>query len=185
MQLQPGLPGAPRRPLDRLAALSVDVWPSLHCFMPEDHPQVIDTATVYTGSASPYSCTLDITFGMKHGLLKIGDLMPPDKLTPGHKSFIKYINDRQRNVFSHCDGGQLMFNFIAGTKALLWTAHLGGYEGVLRDMQPKPDVVIMAVAGRANLNGRPFDGSAAEFAAKKVDWLGQPSQVIWCLHDEA
>ncbi|KXJ86984.1 hypothetical protein Micbo1qcDRAFT_218771 [Microdochium bolleyi] len=184
--LAPGAPpGAPRRPIDSLAALEVHVWPSLHCFMPEDHPQTIDTGTVYTGSASPYSCTLDITFGMKHGLLKIGELMPADKLTPGHHSFIEYVADRKRNIFSHCDGGQLMFNLVAGDKALLWTAHLGGYEGILRDMQPKPDIAIMAVAGRANLNGRPYDGSAAEFAAKKVSWLGDPSQVIWCLHDEA
>ncbi|KAK7935362.1 hypothetical protein PG985_000857 [Apiospora marii] len=41
-----------------------------------------------------------------------------------------------------------------------------------------------ADAGRANLNGRPFDGSAAEFASRQVEWLGKPSQVIWCLHDE-
>lgn len=183
--LSGSLPGAPKRPLDKLAALSVDVWPSLHCFMPEDHPQVIDTATVYKGSASPYSCSLDITVGMKYGLLKIGELMPPEKLTPGHQSFIEYISDRKRNVFSHCDGGQLMFNFAIGDKALLWSAHLGGYEGILQNLQPKPDIAIMAIAGRANLNGRPFDGSAAGFAAMKVGWLGDPSQVIWCLHDEA
>lgn len=181
----PGLPGAPKRPLDELAALSVDVWPSLHCMMPADHPEEIDTATVYKGAASPYSCTLDITIGMKYGLLKIGELMPPEKLTPGHRSFIEYVSDRKRNVFSHCDGGQLMFNFKIGEKALLWSAHLGGYEGILKELQPKPDIAIMAIAGRANLNGRPFDGSAAEFAAMKVGWLGNPAQVIWCLHDEA
>ncbi|KAJ4024606.1 hypothetical protein NW766_000845 [Fusarium irregulare] len=180
----PGLPGAPTRPLHTHAALSVDVWPSLHCFMPEDHPEVIDTATVYTGSASPYSCTLDITMGMKYGLLKIGHLMPPEKLTLGHRSFIEYVND-SKNVFSHCDGGQLMFNLLIGKKALLWSAHLGGYEGILRDLEPKPDIAIMAVAGRANLNGRPFDGSAAEFASMKVEWLRCPEKVIWCLHDEA
>ncbi|VZH92554.1 unnamed protein product [Fusarium fujikuroi] len=183
--LCPAPPGAPRRPLDELAALSVDVWPSLHCIMPADHPEVIDTATVYKGSASPYSCTLDITIGMKYGLLKIGELLPPEKLTPGHRSFIEYVSDRKRNVFSHSDGGQLMFNFVIGEKALLWSAHLGGYEGILRDLQPKPDIAILAIAGRANLNGRPYDGSAAEFAALKVGWLGNPSQVIWCLHDEA
>ncbi|KAI1027692.1 hypothetical protein LB504_011689 [Fusarium proliferatum] len=183
--LCPAPPGAPRRPLDELAAFSVDVWPSLHCMMPADHPEVIDTATVYKGSASPYSCTLDITIGMKYGLLKVGELMPPEKLTPGHHSFIEYVAERKRNVFSHSDGGQLMFNFVIGKKALLWSAHLGGYEGILRDLQPKPDIAILAIAGRANLNGRPFDGSAAEFAALKVGWLGNPSQVIWCLHDEA
>ncbi|ESU17398.1 hypothetical protein FGSG_10653 [Fusarium graminearum PH-1] len=130
--------GGERIPL--FTPLSVDVWPSLHCFMPADHPEVIDTATVYKGTASPYSCTLDITIGMKYGLFQLGELMPPEKLTPGHRSFIEY---------------------------------------------PKPDIAIMAIAGRANLNGRPFDGSAAEFAAMKVGWLGNPSQVIWCLHDEA
>lgn len=182
----PGIPDAPKRPPHTLAAFSVDVWPSLHCLMPEDHPEVIDTATVYKGAASPYSCSLDITLGMKYGLLRIGELMPPEKLTPGHHSFIEYVNDRKRNVFSHSDGGQLMFNFIMGdNKALLWSAHLGGYDGILRDLQPKPSVVIMAIAGRANLCGRPFDGSAAEFAAMKVEWLGRPEQVIWCLHDEA
>jgi hypothetical protein len=46
-------------------------------------------------------------------------------------------------------------------------------------------VLIQAIAGRANINGRPFDGSAAEAATKICKWLGEPEQVIWCLHDEA
>uniref|UniRef100_L7IT35 Metallo-beta-lactamase domain-containing protein n=1 Tax=Pyricularia oryzae (strain P131) TaxID=1143193 RepID=L7IT35_PYRO1 len=179
-----GFPGAPIFPLHTLAALAVHVWPSLHCLMPADHPDVIDTATVYTGSATPYSCSLDITFGMKHGLLRLGELVPPEKLHDGQRSFIEYVSDRKRNVFSHCDGGQLMFNFLIGDKALLWSAHLGAYEGIMKDMQPKPDVAILAIAGRANLNGRPFDGSAAQFAVKEVEWLGSPSKVIWALHDE-
>ncbi|USP74765.1 hypothetical protein yc1106_02039 [Curvularia clavata] len=180
-----GLPGAPIFPVHTLASLSVHVWPSLHCMMPEDHPQVIDTATVYTGSATPYTCSLDITFGMKHGLLNLGKLVPPEKLNDGQRSFIEYVGDRERNVFSHYDGGQLMFNFIIGDKALLWSAHLGAYEGVVKDMQPKPDIAILAIAGRANLNGRPFDGSSAEFAVKKLEWLENPSTVIWALHDES
>ena len=182
----PGIPGAPKRPKHDLAAFSVDVWPSLHCFMPEDHPEVVDTGTIYKGSANPYSCTLDITMGMKHGLLRIDELIPADRLTPGHRSFIEYVRDRKRNVFSHSDGGQLMFNFkMDDGKSILWSAHLGGYEAILRELQPKPSIAILAIAGRANLNGRPFEGSAAEFAAKKVEWLGRPSKVVWCLHDEA
>ncbi|KAK8104411.1 uncharacterized protein PG998_011444 [Apiospora kogelbergensis] len=187
---KPGFPGAPPLPADRLAALSVHVWPSLHCLMPEDHPETVDTATVYTGAASPYSCTLDITFAMKYGLLRIGEWLPAEQMKPGHHSFVRYVADRERHVFSHCDGGQLMFNFLmptesGGTKALLWSAHLGGYEAVLKDMQPKPDIAILGIAGRANLNGRPFDGSSAEFASRQVEWLGNPSQVVWCLHDES
>ena len=156
-----GPPGGPIFPVDTLAALAVHVWPSLHCLMPQDHPEVIDTATVYTGSATPYTCSLDITFGMKHGLLRLGELVPPEQLSDGQRSFVEYVGDRERNVFSHCDGGQLMSNFVVQGKAMLWNAHLGAYEGVMKDMQPKPDVAILAISGRANLNGRPFDGSAA------------------------
>ncbi|ETS85313.1 hypothetical protein PFICI_03338 [Pestalotiopsis fici W106-1] len=181
----PGPPGAPIHPVHTLAAFSVHVWPSLHCLMPDGHPIVMDTKTVYMGAATPYSCTLDITMGMQHGLLKLGELVPPEKLDEGQLSFIDYVNDRKRNVFSHCDGGQLMYNFIIDHKALLWSSHLGGYESVLKSMHPKPDIAILGIAGRANLDGRPFDGCAADFAVKQIKWLDSPSQIIWCLHDES
>ena len=180
----PGPPGGPVFPVHELAALSVEVWPSLHCLMPSGHPEIIDTGTVYTGAATPFTCTLDITLGMKHGLLRLGELMPVEQQSEGQRSFVEYVSDRKRNVFSHCDGGQLMYNFLVEGKALLWSAHLGGYEGILKDLKPKPDVAILGIAGRANLNGKPFDGSAAEFALQEIQWLGSPSQVIWCLHDE-
>lgn len=66
-----------------------------------------------------------------------------------------------------------------------WNGHLGGYEGVLKEMDSKPDVAILAVAGRANLDGRPYDGSAAEFIKKQLDWIEQPETVIWSLYDQA
>lgn len=47
------------------------------------------------------------------------------------------------------------------------------------------DVLILAIAGRANIDGRPYDGSAAEAATDIVKWLGEPEKVIWCLHDDA
>lgn len=167
----PGVPGAPTFPIHSLAALSVEVWPSLHCLMPQGHPEIIDTGTVYTGAATPFTCTLDITLGMKYGLLRLDELVPVEKQSEGQRSFIEYAKDRKRNVFSHCDGGQLMFNFLIGDKALLWSAHLGGYESILKDLNPKPEVAILGIAGRANLNGKPFDGSAAEFAVKEIQWL--------------
>jgi hypothetical protein len=67
----------------------------------------------------------------------------------------------------------------------MWSGHLGGYDGILKTVQPKPNVLIQAIAGRANLNGRPFDGSAAQFAVQVCQWLGEPEKVIWCLHDDA
>ncbi|KAF2823875.1 hypothetical protein CC86DRAFT_408896 [Ophiobolus disseminans] len=125
-----GLPGQPVMPDHTFAAFTVHVWPSLHAYVPNPHPDTMDTKTVYTGEATPYVCTLDITQGMKYGLLRLGRIVPPEKLTEGMRSFIDYVDDK-RNVFSHCDGGQLMFNIIINGEALLWSAHLGAYEGVI------------------------------------------------------
>ncbi|KAJ4316650.1 hypothetical protein N0V94_005331 [Neodidymelliopsis sp. IMI 364377] len=144
----------------------------------------MDTKVVYTGEATPYVCTLDITHGMKYGLLQLDKLVPKDKIDDGMRSFIDYVSDRKTNVFSHCDGGQLMFNLVIDGNGLLWNGHLGAYEGVLTRIQPKPKIAILGIAGRGNHDGRPFNRSAAEFAVKQLQWLDQPETVIWCMHDE-
>lgn len=188
VRVAPSPPGAPPRPHDQHAIMSVDIWPSLHCFMPDEeghHPDIIDSRTVYRGEAGPYVCTLDITTGMKYGLLRLAKLVPAEQMDEGMQSFVAYVGDRDRHVFSHYDGGQLAFNLLIGPgKTLFWSAHMGAYDGVLRAMKPKPNVAILALAGRANLNGRPYDGSAADFITEKIKWLGEPKTVIWCLHDE-
>lgn len=181
--LAPNPPGSPPRPHHSLAALSVHVWPSLHCFMPHPVPRIMDTGVSYQDEI-PFASSLDITFGMKYGLLKIDQILPPEQMDEGLQSFCGYVNQRDKHVFSHCDGGQLMFNIIINNKSLLWSAHLGGYEGILKSIEPKPSIAILAIAGRANHNGRPFVGSAAQYISQKIQWLGQPKQVIWCLHDQ-
>jgi hypothetical protein len=183
----PGPPGPPRPDLSE-TAISVNVYPSLHCLMPGPpgaHPDSIDTATEYIGGAGPYACTIDITMGMKYGLLQAAKAPPHVRanMPNDFKAFIEYIAD-QKNKFSHFDGGQLMFNFLLGDSTILCMSHLGGYEGVLRAVDPKPDLLVMGIAGRGNINGRPFDGSAAQCAKDIIQWLGEPSNVIWCLHDE-
>lgn len=178
------LPGQPKMPHHSLAALSVHVWPSLHAFLPIPYPDVMDTQIVYTGGTTPYDCTLDITHGMKYGLFQLNKLVPDEQLNDGMRSFLDYVKDRQTNVLSHCDGGQLMFNIIINGNGLLWNAHLGAYEGIISRMEPKPKIAILGIAGRANHDGRPFDGSAAQFAVKQLQWLDQPETVIWCMHDD-
>ncbi|KAH7399715.1 hypothetical protein BKA64DRAFT_694495 [Cadophora sp. MPI-SDFR-AT-0126] len=187
IKVAPVPPGFPIQPDLSYAAASVHVWPSLHCLLagnPASMPEIQDSGQEWRGAASPFACTLDITNGMKYRLLAMSSHLPASGADSKLVSFAEYVDDQQRNRMSHCDGGQLIFNFLAGGKAMLWMAHLGGYEGVLRAMEPKPDTVIMAIAGRANLNGRPFDGSAAQFARDVLRWLGEPARVIWCLHDE-
>jgi hypothetical protein len=71
-----------------------------------------------------------------------------------------------------------------GGGGILFNAHLGAYEGIVKAIHPQPDLVVQGIAGRANLNGRPFNGSATGFATDLLRWLGEPARVIWCLHDE-
>lgn len=187
-KLLPGPPGAPLQPHPSLAVCSVQVWPSLHCLMPGSHtdiPEVLDTGRVFTGADNPYLCTINLNIGMRYGLLKAGERVPPESRNDRLQSFIDYVTDSHRNAFSAYDGGQLMYNFlIDDNKTVLWNAHLGAYEGIMRGLDPKPDVAILGIAGRGNINGRPFDGSAAQFALNEVRWLDEPRSIIWCLHDE-
>ncbi|KAL4810933.1 hypothetical protein BDV18DRAFT_155549 [Aspergillus unguis] len=180
----PGPPGAPLRPDPSLAACAVHVWPSLHCLMPSEHPEVFDTGRVYTGSATPYDCTLDITHAMTWGLMRLGEIVPSDKMDDGMRSLANFLADRESNAMSGFDGGQLLFNVLLGDKTILFNSHLGGYGGIMEQIEPRPDVAVLGIAGRANYYGRPFDGSAAEFAVKELEWLGRPKKVIWALHDE-
>ncbi|KAL2104439.1 hypothetical protein VUR80DRAFT_850 [Thermomyces stellatus] len=183
----PGPPGAPARPHPRLASFSIHVWPSLHCLMPGSHgdmPAVFDTGKVYTGSATQYDCTVDITHSMTWGLMCLDEIVPPEAVDEKMRAMADFMKDRETNIMSGCDGGQLMYNVVFEDKAVLFNTHLGGYEGIMRLLEPSPDVVVMGIPGRANHNGRPFDGSAAQFAVKQVEWLRHPRKVIWSLHDE-
>ncbi|GKT64408.1 beta-lactamase domain protein [Colletotrichum tofieldiae] len=184
-----GPPGSPARPHPKLASFAIHVWPSLHCLMPgsdmKEIPPVFDTGKVYSGSATEFDCTVDITNNMTWGLLRLHEIVPEDKMDDKLRAVADFMRDRQRNVMSGCDGGQLMFNVVIGDRVLLFNSHLGAYEGIMRMVDPRPQVVVMGIAGRANHNGRPFEGSAAQFAVKELQWLQEPKKVIWCLHDES
>ena len=80
--------------------------------------------------------------------------------------------------------GKTEINMTAGKtiKSILFSSHTGAYEGVIRRLQPKPDLAILGIAGRPNLDGLPYQGSAAEFVTREVEWLEHPERIIWvCL----
>ncbi|KAL2071058.1 hypothetical protein VTL71DRAFT_12293 [Oculimacula yallundae] len=189
IELSPPIsPLAPPTPHVKFAALAVHVWPSLHSLMPgtspHDIPEIFDSGKVYATVDNGYACSHNITQLMKHGLFRLLEFVPEDKIDAGTRAFADYVQDRKRNVMSACDGGQMMYNFVIGDKSVLFNTHLGSYEGIMRYVEPKPDVAILGAGGVANLNGRPFDGTAAEFLTRQVRWLGEPSKVFFCLHDK-
>jgi hypothetical protein len=188
----------------------VHIWPSLHCLLPpgghDALPEVLDTGVSYEGEATPFDGTVDVTGGMKYGLFRLRELVPAEVLAAddGLRCFVEWLEDRGpvgRNVMSACDGGQLMFHVLkragigvgagsckggkgGGGGGILFNTHRGAYEGIIKAIHPQPDLVVQDIAGRANLNGRPFNGPAAGFAAELLRWRGEPERVTWCLHDE-
>lgn len=79
------------------------------------------------------------------------------------------------------DGGALVFLFDTPDGRLLYQDTSGHWTGVLRDL--RPDVAILAAAGRGNVDGEPIQGSLAQFVARQVD-LVRPRRVILCHHDD-
>ena len=79
------------------------------------------------------------------------------------------------------DGGALVFLLDLPDGRLFYQDTSGHWSGVLRDL--RPDVAIIAAAGRGNIDGEPIQGSLAQFVAQQVDML-RPSQVILSHHDD-
>ncbi len=57
----------------------------------------------------------------------------------------------------------------------------GHWSGILRDL--RPDVAILAAAGRGNVDGEPVQGSLAGFVARQAELL-RPQRVVLCHHDD-
>jgi L-ascorbate metabolism protein UlaG (beta-lactamase superfamily) len=79
------------------------------------------------------------------------------------------------------DGGALVFLFDLPDGRLLYQDTSGHWSGVLRDL--RPDVAILAAAGRGNIDGEPIQGSLAQFVARQADML-RPRRVILSHHDD-
>lgn len=79
------------------------------------------------------------------------------------------------------DGGALVFLFETPEGSLLYQDTSGHWSGILRDL--RPDVAILAAAGRGNIDGEPIQGSLAQFVARQAD-LVRPRRVILAHHDD-
>jgi L-ascorbate metabolism protein UlaG (beta-lactamase superfamily) len=79
------------------------------------------------------------------------------------------------------DGGTLIYLFETPEGTLLYQDTSGHWSGILHDL--RPDVAILAAAGRGNIDGEPIQGSLAEFMARQADLL-RPQRVILSHHDD-
>ena len=64
--------------------------------------------------------------------------------------------------------------------SVLVSGSAGYWSGIVSGL--RPDVAVLASAGRPNVDGEPFQGSAADFLVSEVELL-RPSRVVLCHHD--
>ncbi len=79
------------------------------------------------------------------------------------------------------DGGALVYFFDTPEGSLLYQDTSGHWQGILQDI--RPDVAILAAAGRGNIDGEPIQGTLAQFVAQQVGLL-RPRRVILGHHDD-
>jgi len=79
------------------------------------------------------------------------------------------------------DGGAFVYLFETPEGSLFYQDTSGHWSGILRDL--RPDVAILAAAGRGNVDGEPVQGSLAGFVARQADLL-RPRRVFLSHHDD-
>jgi L-ascorbate metabolism protein UlaG (beta-lactamase superfamily) len=101
-------------------------------------------------------------------------------LLPGLSAELQQYFAEAHDHASTRDGGQLAYLLESPRGSLLVSASSGYWRGIFADL--RPDVAILAAAGRPNLDGEPYQGSLADFLVEEADLLGRP-RVVLCHHD--
>jgi len=75
----------------------------------------------------------------------------------------------------------LLYVFDTPDGRVLYQDTSGHWSGVLGDL--RPDVAILAAAGRGNVDGEPVQGTLVDFLVRQVALL-QPRRVVLSHHDD-
>ena len=78
------------------------------------------------------------------------------------------------------EGGAFAYLIETPLGSILWKDTSGHWSGILRDL--RPDVAVLAAAGRGNIDGEPIQGTLAQFVGREADML-RPKRVVLCHHD--
>jgi len=78
------------------------------------------------------------------------------------------------------DGGQLAYLLTTTGGSMLVSASAGYWRGIFDGL--RPDVALLSLGGRPNVDGEPFQGSSAQYMLEQVQLL-HPERVAFCHHD--
>ena len=79
------------------------------------------------------------------------------------------------------EGGALAYFIETPLGSILWKDTSGHWTGILRDL--RPDVALLAAAGRGNIDGEPIQCTLAQFVAREADLL-RPRRIVLGHHDD-
>jgi L-ascorbate metabolism protein UlaG (beta-lactamase superfamily) len=154
--------------IDLGAGVRVSVYPSQHSCV-WSHTQMSGPGEVCVGD-------LGVTWQEQRerfeGLVKyLGSELAPEAIRHLAES-----NQRDRG-----DGGALVYLIDSPDGRVLYQDTSGHWTGILNTL--RPDLAILAAAGRGNIDGQPIQGSLAQFVARQVD-LVRPRRLVLCHHDD-
>jgi L-ascorbate metabolism protein UlaG (beta-lactamase superfamily) len=81
---------------------------------------------------------------------------------------------------SRIDGGQLAFLATTSDGTVLISGSAGYWRSLYQEL--RPDLALLSLSGRPNVDGEPHQGAAADFILEQVHAL-RPGRVAFCHHD--
>jgi L-ascorbate metabolism protein UlaG (beta-lactamase superfamily) len=93
------------------------------------------------------------------------------------------LSEAMKNMLDHSsmhDGGQLAYVLQTEDGSALFSGSSGYWPGIFAGL--RPDVAFLALAGRPNVAGEPYQGASARFMLEQVETLGT-EKVCFCHHD--
>ena len=154
-------------PVDCGAGVTVRVLPSLH-------------SCLFGSGSSPDSateCIGDLGISAQQRAASTSAIF--DLLTTTVPGLGPWFAEHGPRCSTH-DGGQLAYLVETPEGSIFVSASSGYWTPLLREL--RPDVALLALAGRPNVDGEPFQGSLAQYLVGEVELL-QPSTVVLCHHD--
>jgi L-ascorbate metabolism protein UlaG (beta-lactamase superfamily) len=147
--------------------LTVAVYPSLH-------------SCVWTAKGGMYQsdevCLGDLGVTYQERIARLQEVM--QGLASLEPEVLTHLQVSAQGVRG--DGGCFVYLFETAEGTLLYQDTSGHWSGILHNL--RPDVAILAAAGRGTIDGEPIQGTLAQFVARQADLL-QPRRVILDHHD--
>ncbi|MGH9057277.1 MAG: MBL fold metallo-hydrolase [Acidimicrobiales bacterium] len=156
--------------VDLGAGVRVSIYPSLHSCV-WSHQKMHPAGEVCLGD-------LGVTLQEQHERLKQLQEYMANRLDPVAAA---HVSDSSGGHSPRGDGGALLYHFDTPAGTLLYQDTSGHWTGVVDRL--RPDVAIVAAAGRANVDGEPIQGCLADFVADHVARL-HARQVVLSHHDD-